>query len=482
MNHLIQLVNELCQLPDETQWLEFKHDNYTPAMIGQDISALANSAALHDKDCAYMIWGIDDATHDIVGTSYNLQSLKKGSQELENWLRSLLSNNAEFEFHSLTIEEKTVGVLIIHKAIVHPVRFEKVDYVRIGSYTKKLSDYPAVQAQLWDKLRTFCYEDHDAAQHLTLSQALQLLDYPRYFELRELPLPTTQESIGHYLCEENLLKKQDNGLYTITNLGALLFARQLSAFDRVARKALRIVQYQDNSRLNILRETTIDKGYVSGFADALTLIEALLPAAEPIHSAVREKHTAYPMPVVREAIANALIHQDFSITGTGPVVELFAGRIEITNAGTPLIDTFRIIDNPPKSRNEKLAALMRRLRMCEELGSGWDRMVIHCKLAQLPAPKIDTYSDSTRITLYAKKAFADLSTEDKLWACYLHACVKYVQGDYLTNRSLRERFGLGTSSSAPISRLIKEAVAQNILKPFDPNTAPRYMKYMPIWA
>lgn len=250
----------------------------------------------------------------------------------------------------------------------------------------------------------------------------------------------------------------------------------------MARKALRIVQYQDNSRLSILRETTIDKGYVSGFADALTLIEALLPAAEPIHSAVREKHTAYPMPVVREAIANALIHQDFAITGTGPVVELFAGRIEITNAGTPLIDIFRIVDNPPKSRNEKLAALMRRLRMCEELGSGWDRMVILCELAHLPAPKIDTYSDSTRVTLYAKKSFADLSTEDKLWACYLHACVKYVQGDYLTNRSLRERFDLGTSSSAPISRLIKEAVAQNILKPFDPNTAPRYMKYMPIWA
>ena len=99
MENLDRLVNELCKLPDEIQWVEFKHNNYNPAMIGQDISALANSAALHDKSCAYMLWGIDDATHEIVGTLYNLQKLKNGNQELENWLRYLLSQNADFEFH-----------------------------------------------------------------------------------------------------------------------------------------------------------------------------------------------------------------------------------------------------------------------------------------------------------------------------------------------------------------------------------------------
>lgn len=66
-------------------------------MIGRDISALANSAAIHERGCAYMLWGIDDTTHEIVGTDYNLQTLKKGNQELENWLRSLLSHNADFD-------------------------------------------------------------------------------------------------------------------------------------------------------------------------------------------------------------------------------------------------------------------------------------------------------------------------------------------------------------------------------------------------
>jgi len=164
------------------------------------------------------------------------------------------------------------------------------------------------------------------------------------------------------------------------------------------------------------------------------------------------------------------------------VVEIFQNRIEITNSGTPLVDVKRIIDNPPKSRNEKLAALMRRLRMCEELGTGWDKIVLTCELLQLPAPKIDLYEESTKVTLFAEVPFSSISAEDKLWACYLHACIKQVQGEQLTNSSLRERFGLKDSSSGSISRLIKEAVEKKLIKPVDPTTAPRYMKYIPIWA
>lgn len=197
---------------------------------------------------------------------------------------------------------------------------------------------------------------------------------------------------------------------------------------------------------------------------------------------MREKQSAYPILAIREIVANALIHQDFSITGTGTVVEIFKNRIEVTNPGNPLVDIRRIIDNPPKSRNEKLAAFMRRLRMCEELGTGWDKIVIACELAQLPAPKIEVYEDSTRVTLYSEIAFTNLTIEDKLWACYLHACIKHVQGEQLTNSSLRFRFGLKDSSAGSISRLIKEAVELQLIKPLDPTTAPRYMRYIPHWA
>ena len=482
MKNLDLLINELRKLPNETQWVEFKHNNYDPEMIGRDISALANSATLYEKSCAYMLWGIHDQTHDIVGTDYNLQTLKKGNQEIENWLRYLLSKNADFEFHSVDMNGKTVGVLIIYRAANQTVTFEKADYIRVGSYTKKLNEHPQLQAQLWDRIRNSKFEERYAKQDLTLSDATRLLDCSIYFDITHTPHPTDIDGIAHYMLEEKIIVKQDNGLYAITNLGAILLAKKLSDFSRISRKAIRVVQYRGNNRMNMLKEDIGAKGYVVGFEGLIKFIEALIPTEERIDGALREKRTAYPILAIREAVANALIHQDFSITGTGPVVEIFDNRIEITNSGTPLIDIKRIIDNPPKSRNEKLAELMRRLKMCEELGTGWDKIVLTCELSQLPAPKIDLYEDSTRVTLFSEMPFSNISLEDKIWACYLHACIKHVQGEHLTNSSLRERFGLQESSSGSVSRLIKEAVKAELIKPLDPTTAPRYMKYIPIWA
>lgn len=482
MENLDKLVYELQKLPNETQWLEFKQNNYDPFMIGHDISALANSAAMCDKNCAYMLWGVDDTTHEIVGTDYNLRTLKKGNHELENWLRSLLSRNADFEFHTVTMNDMDVGVLIIYRAANQTVTFEKVDYIRVGSYTKKLNEFPALQAQLWDKIRNTKFEERYAKQDLELDKALRLLDYAVYFDIRNIPQPSDNNGVAHYMTEEGIIEKQDNGLYAITNLGAILLAKRLTDFPRISRKAIRVVQYEGNNRLNMLKEDINEKGYVVGFEGLIKFIEALLPMQEVITGALREKKTAYPSIAVREAVANALIHQDFSVTGTGPVVEIFDKRIEITNSGTPLVDVRRIIDNPPKSRNEKLAALMRRLRMCEELGTGWDKIVITCELHQLPAPKIELFEESTRVTLFSEIPFSIISPEDKLWACYLHACIKHVQGEQLTNSSLRERFGLKDSSSGTVSRLIKEAVELKLIKPLDPTTAPRYMRYIPIWA
>lgn len=58
MENLDILIKELCKQPNESGWVEFKHNNWSPEMIGEDISALANSAVLADRNNAYMIWGI----------------------------------------------------------------------------------------------------------------------------------------------------------------------------------------------------------------------------------------------------------------------------------------------------------------------------------------------------------------------------------------------------------------------------------------
>ena len=476
------LVKELCKLPDETGWVEFKHNNDEPHMIGEDISALANSAVLNDRSHAYMIWGVDNDTHDIIGTKVRLKQAKKGNQELENWLRYLLSKNADFVFQSADIDGKHVEIIVISKAIGIPVTFEKVEYVRVGSYTKKLNEFPTLQTQLWDRLRHEQFEDTFATIDLHLQQVFQLLDCDAYFETLQIPLPTDFEGYAHYLETEGVIQKQDNGLYAITNLGAILFAKKLSSFPRLGRKAIRVVQYEDNSRLTILKEDTLTEGYAISLGKAVKYVNTLLPSKEDINVIQRTTKSMFPIPAIREAIANAIIHQDFFVAGAGPVVEIFKNRVEVTNPGAPLVEIMRIVDNPPKSRNEKLAALMRRLRMCEELGRGWDRMVISCEMQQLPAPRIQIYQDSTKVSLFSHYEFSNILMEDKLWSTYLHACVRYVEGEALTNGSLRERFGLNSTSAGSISRLIKEATEKKWIKPLDPTTARRYMRYIPWWA
>ncbi len=451
-------------------------------MVGEDISALANSATLNDRDYAYMIWGVDDTTHEIVGTTVYLQLEKKGEQELENWLRYLLSKNADFEFLETDIDGKHVEMIRIHKALNEPVAFQKMDYIRSGSYTKKLHEFPVFRAQLWDKLRHAQFEDVCVKTDQRYEDIIRLLQVDAYFTLLNIPQPTEKDAVAHYLNEDEIVQKQDNGLYSITNLGALLFAKDLNEFARLGRKAMRVVQYKGVNRLLIQKEESFKQGYAVCFENIVRYVNALLPSNEDVNAVQLSTKSKFPLPAVREAIANSLIHQDLYITGAAPVVEIFENRIEVTNPGTPLVDVLRIIDNPPKSRNEKLASLMRRLKMCEELGRGWDRMTLACEAQFLPAPRIEVFQDSTKVTLFSEMDFSNIPTEDKLWSCYLHACLMYIQGEALTNKSLRDRFNVKDSSAGSISRLIKEAVTGGRIKPLDPETAKRYMRYIPSWA
>ena len=476
------LVKELCKLPKETGWVEFKHNNDDPKMIGEDISALANTATLKDRDFAYMVWGVDDTSHDIIGTSVRLTLQKKGNEDLENWLRHQLSKNANFEFLETEIDGNHVEVIRIHKALHTPVAFEKAEYIRSGSYTKKLNDFTELMAQLWDKLRNNRFEDMCPTKDLRYADMLRMIDCGAYFSMLKLPQPTEEKEVMHYLIEDGVAIKLDNGLYGITNLGAILFAKDLNAFPRLGRKAMRVVQYQGKNRLFIQKEETFNTGYAICFEDIVRYVSALLPSGENAATVALTTKSKYPLPSVREAIANSLIHQDLYITGASPVVEVFDNRIEVTNPGTPLVDIMRIIDNPPKSRNEKLASLMRRMKMCEELGRGWDRMVLACEMQYLPAPRIEIFEESTKVTLFSEMEYKNISADDKVWSCYLHACLMYIQGDALTNTSLRDRFGLKESSAGSISRLIKDAVDKNRIKALDPKTAKRYMRYVPIWA
>ena len=248
------------------------------------------------------------------------------------------------------------------------------------------------------------------------------------------------------------------------------------------RKTVRVIQYRGNNRIETLREQVGTKGYASGFEGLIGYINGLLPSNEVIGEAFRKTVPGFPDLVVRELVANALIHQDFHITGTGPMVEIFEDRIEITNPGAPLVDIQRFVDSPPRSRNESLASFMRRIGICEERGSGWDKVVFQCERYQLPAPLAEVAGDNTRVVLFAPRPLSSMNKAERVWTIYLHACLKYVNREYATNRSVRARFGIDVKNSAKASRLISESVEQGVIAPDDPLAAPKMMRYVPWWA
>jgi predicted HTH transcriptional regulator len=243
-----------------------------------------------------------------------------------------------------------------------------------------------------------------------------------------------------------------------------------------------VIQYRGNGRTDTLKEHEFNRGYASSFEALISTINGLLPANEVIGAALRKSTPMFPELAVRELVANALIHQDFFVTGAGPMVELFDDRIEITNPGQPLVDTQRFVDTPPRSRNEALASLMRRFRICEERGSGIDKVVFQVELFQLPAPLFESPEGFTRTLLFAHKPLAAMDKADRVRACYLHACLRFVTRQDMTNASLRLRFGVEEQNRSTVSRLIREAVEARAIVPADPDAAPKLMRYLPFWA
>jgi len=190
----------------------------------------------------------------------------------------------------------------------------------------------------------------------------------------------------------------------------------------------------------------------------------------------------YPELAIRELVANAIIHQDFTLTGTGPMIELFDKRMEITNPGVPLVETQRFLDSPPRSRNEALASFMRRINICEERGSGVDKVVGQVEAYQLPAPIFEQTEQHTRVVLFTYKNFKDMESEDRIRACYQHCCLKYVNREPMNNTSIRERFSIEEGNSAMASRVIKQTVEAQLIRLHDANANRKAYRYVPYWA
>ena len=313
-------------------------------------------------------------------------------------------------------------------------------------------------------------------------EVIALLDSQAYFDLLKLPYPTGREGVLEKLASEGLIAHSSEG-WTISNLAAVLLAKKLEAFSpSLARKAPRVVIYEGTGKLVTREDKAGGRGYAVGFSGLVEFVHSAAPQNRFIEQAVREEVKMFPKQALRELIANALVHQDFSASGASVMIEMYADRVEISNPGLPPIKVERFIDEY-RSRNERLADLMRRLGLCEEKGSGVDKVVSAAEAYQLPAPDFRVGELRTTAVLFAHQEFPEMRKADRVRACYQHCCLQYVTGHRMSNHSLRQRFGLAESKAATVSLVIGAAKEAGLIKADDSETlSSRYARYLPFWS
>ncbi|MFC4943298.1 ATP-binding protein [Pseudonocardia sp. GCM10023141] len=480
--YLNKLLTTIIGFPRETEWIELKGNNKDPRKIGQYISALANSAALHQQPAGYLAWGVHDSNHSIIGTTFDPETEKVGNERLQAWLLRLTDPHVEFSFNIFQVSGKRIVLLQVAPALNATIRFEGVEYIRVDSYKKPLKDHSDHARRLWRVLDRTTFEDGIAYGQADDDTVLDLIDYASYFDHMDRKLPQNRTGILASLAADKLIQKGPTGEWDVTNLGAILWAKTLSSFPTLSRKAVRVVQYRGKNRVSTVREQVGVRGYASGFEGIIDYIQNLLPQNEVIGQALRTSVPLYPDLAVRELVANALIHQDLTERGTGPMIEIFDDRIEITSPGTPLVEPLRFVDAPPRSRNEAVASHMRRIGVCEERGSGWDKVASEIELYQLPAPLIEIPEPHTRVVLLGPRPLKDMDKAEKIRAVYLHSCLRHVTREHTTNTSVRDRFKIEQKNSATASRLLNDTVEAGLITPYDPTAARSQMRYEPFWA
>ena len=476
------LLQKLLSLGRECEWIEFKEGIPDPELIGKCLSALANSALICEQPHGYLVFGIHNGNLEIVGTKFSL-SKKVGNEELENWLATQLSPRIDFKAFEFLYDDKPMVIIELEAAYDIPVSFKGVKYVRVGSYNKKLKDHPEKERKIWMQRDRTDFESGIAKKSIPAIDIFQWIDYPKYFDLMGLPMPIAQEGILQKLDEEGIINFSSGGGIDITNLGAALLAKEMRQFDRIGRKALRIIVYDGTGRSKTKKEWEATQGYAVGFKEFEQYIDGLLPQHEEIVGGLRKEIKFYPIIAIRELMANMLVHQDFTIRGTGPMIEIFDDRIEFTNPGEALVESLRFIDHSPMSRNEKITDMMRRMRICEERGIGIDNVIDAVEELHLPPPRFTVEEKFFRAILYGPKPWKEMTRQDKIMACYQHCCLMYVRNKPMGNQSLRERFNIPQANYPMISKIISDTLKEGRIKKFsNEQKSNKMIRYIPFWA
>ena len=353
------IVLDLCSHSYEEEWFEFKENWFEPEHLGEYVSALSNAAAFHYKDYAFFVWGINDETHDIVGTNFN-QYRNYKSEPYQSFLARNLSPSINFSFEEELINGKRVVILVIPAAVEVPTSFKEKRFIRIGSSIANLKNYPQREKQLFKIL------DGRADTIETLTAKYQDLTFSKLFGY--------YGSRGIVLKEDTFIKnlglKNKDGYYNI--MAQLLsdnsyMPLRVTIFDGETKASplFSVREFGYNCLLYSLDE-------LLRYGDVLNLIQA----DETARVVERKEVPLFDNNAFREAIINAVLHNKW-VEGNEPMISVFSDRIEILSRGSlppaQTLEGFFLGESIPV--NEKLSEIFLQLHISEKSGRGVPKII-----------------------------------------------------------------------------------------------------------
>lgn len=356
---LKDIVLNLCSYEYEQEWFEFKENWFQADALGEYVSALSNAAAFHNKRTAYFIWGVNNETHNIVGTKFN-QYCNYKNEPYQNYLARNLSPSVNFEFQELTIKNKRVVVLVIPAAEEIPTAFKEKRYIRIGSSKCNISKYPKREIQLF-KILDGRMETVD-----TMKAKYQDLTFSKLFGY----YGSKGIVLNEKSFEKNLGLRNEKGEYNL--LAQLLsdnshFPIRVSIFEGET-KASNLFSIREFGNTCLLY--SLDE--LLRYGDVLNIIQV----DERDRVVERKDIPLFDNKAFREAVINAILHNQWT-SGNEPMFSVFSNRIEILSRGAlppaQTIEGFFLGESIPV--NDKLSEIFLQLHISEKSGRGVPKII-----------------------------------------------------------------------------------------------------------
>ncbi|MEA2104081.1 MAG: putative DNA binding domain-containing protein [Candidatus Cloacimonadota bacterium] len=463
------LINTLCSERTETEWIEFKANYFDPQLIGEYISALSNSACLCEKDYGYLVFGVENKTHKIIGTNFFPKTAKgKGNEGLEPWLTRLLFPRIDISIIEYNYENKHIVIFRIDPTQNTPVKFKGIAYIRVGEHKHKMSEHPEKERKIWNKK-----EKYDWSKQIIKDASVNDLDETAISMARKHFIeknPKLTEEVAEWNTIDFLNKAKITIRGEITNTAIILLGKPESEHFLDRGKAQITWILKDTNGIKIDYELFFPP-FLINVEEAVKKIRNLKLRYIITNTLFPTEILTYEPWVIREALHNCIAHQDYELSGRIIIMEE-SDQLIFSNLGSFLPENIKNVIlqefSLEKLRNPFLANAMVNLNMIDTIGSGIYRMFKLQKERFFPLPDYEIFSEKIKVTIPGKiidENYTKLliqKTDLDIWKVFLLDQIQKKKQISKSNHKIlkKEKLVEGRYPNLFISKKIAEATEQ----------------------